>query len=218
MPAKCVVYLGLDPSRYPDQTSLEHVPLIQTKRRGISELKRHFSKLCNHTHVLLTSREAARYFFSVAKALRCSWQGCCFVVVGEATQEGCLKKAEKFLVAKEATQEGVIALLEREKTPPCFWPHSSRTRPFLGRFLEKKAPLSYAFALYDTHTIFGRIALNRVEKLVFTSPSTVDSFASQYPKVPPGVVFEALGPVTWRYLLSKYPSRSMLKISKISLR
>lgn len=213
-----VLYLGLDPSSYQKRLGgredLQHIPMIATKRRPLRELTPSFQKLPCYQNLILTSQQAARYFFATAKELQLSWEDALLVVVGKATQALCHRYAPKasVVVAKEETQEGVIALLQEQKITRCFWPKSSRARLLLQQFLERKEREdSCLFSLYDTLLLSPELPLEKASRAVFSSPSTVDAFFALHPQPKKDLALEALGPITWQRLLSKYPGRSIFK-------
>jgi uroporphyrinogen-III synthase len=48
-----------------------------------------------------------------------------------------------------------------------------------------------------------RTDLSKIDRIVFTSPSTIDNFIRLYGSLPEGKVFDTRGPVTEHYLHTK---------------
>lgn len=190
MNSKKILYFGLDPTRYPQD--VVHYPLIKTQVFEFEKIKIYFES--QHTHVLFTSREAVKYFFQYEPK-----KNKIYLCVGEATA----KRVEGFgaqvsHIAEEAHGEGVIEMLHRLKWGRILYPHSAQARSLLPDYLKERG---IPFALYDTIPCVSTLPdLNPFDRLVFTSPSTVEVFASLCKSLPPQEKCEAIGPITKKAL------------------
>lgn len=195
-----ILYLGLDPSRYPHTKPLWHYPLIRTEKIVSSEIENARALWFQFTHVIFTSRTAVQYWFEEISS--CDKE---VIAVGRATALALREKGVIAKVAQEETQEGVIALLQDIQKAHIFWPRSKLARPLLEQYLQKRGFSYRALDLYTT--VFQPqeriIDWSLIEEIVFTSPSTVESFWQIYGGVPEGVSCKALGKITEGVFLSK---------------
>ncbi|MCC5832019.1 MAG: uroporphyrinogen-III synthase [Chlamydiales bacterium] len=203
---KKILYFGLDPSRYESNEEIIHFPLIETRPLPYERVKFYFTS--PHSHLLFTSRTAVSYYFGYGgrgdKICLC---------VGKATAQRLAEfGVEAAHVAKEACGEGVIALLERLACEHILYPHSARARPLLPDYLKAKGT---PFALYDTFSKDVKLPnLEGFDRLVFTSPSTVEAFATLSAKLPERAQCEAIGPVT-QNALNKLFDSTILRPDKL---
>lgn len=185
-----ILYFGLDPSRYPHAGRLTHLPLIRTEPYPFEEVKYYFH--LPYKLLLFTSRIAVSYFFSYYNA-----ENKPIICVGNATADRVKDFGRKVSwVAEEPCGEGVINLLDRLDVREILYPHSKQARPLIPSYL-KKEQRGISFPLYKT--VKNNVILPDFEKfdrIVFTSPSTVDAFHRLCPSLPPREKCEAIGPVT----------------------
>jgi len=189
------LYLGLDPSRFVCAGKVIHYPVIYTVPRQVSVN----IEMC--THFLFTSKEAVTYFFAQFKPMPHKK----YLAIGNVTA-GYLRMydIEPYLVAVEETQEGMIEALEGEVLEGAYFcfPRSSRARPLLTRYLEKRGVSYLAFDLYDTLPQVQQSIpdLTQIDAIVFTSPSTVDAFLRIYGKIAQDKELICQGPITQQAL------------------
>lgn len=199
-----VLYLGIDPSRYPkDGIELIHLPLIETV--PIETLPREvFDLWPKVTHVISTSPRAASHF--LAFDLKIIDQQ--ILCIGKASALKWQEKGYEPLVAKEATQEGVIDQLKTMDCSFVLYPKSSKARPHLTNFLKEAAIPHFTFDLYKTVFLNPSdfIYLETFDRIVFTSPSTVDAFFLHYKTIPKNVDVEWIGSITKFYFQKKMAS------------
>lgn len=185
-----ILYLGLDPSRWKTNKSILHYPVIQI----VPHKERCLTDVSSVTHLLFTSRSAAMLWDTFTNQQ--------IVAVGEATAFVLREKGVCPVVAPHATQEGVIELLSTWGLRGAYivWPRSSKARDILADYLSSLEPLtrSLIIDLYETH--YQKLepvpSLDRVEEIVFTSPSTVEGFLRIYGSLPKEKKLTAIGPVT----------------------
>lgn len=203
---KTILYLGTDPSYFPEEGNVIHYPIIRIQPRSFDdpELKRALDDLSDYTHLIFTSKNAVRIFFEHAKALHADLSFLkekTFLAVGTVTADHLSKEGfTPAIIAKEETQEGLIeelASLDLEDAY-VFLPRSSLSRPVLIDFLQKRVIRHQACDLYDTlaHAIEPRPDLNMIDEIVFTSPSTVEAFYSLFGFIPKEKKLVVSGPIT----------------------
>jgi len=186
------LYLGTDPSRYPNQVNLVHFPLIQIQSMPLSQEV--LQEFASFTHVLVTSPNTAHILkHSIAQKK--------VLAIGEGTA-ATLKSygVPMEAVAARELQEGMIELLENMMLEGAylFYPRSSMARPLLREYLEGRRLKCYVYDLYETKFVRPAEAVdfNEVGEIVFTSPSTVHAFAELYGNMPKHVKCTCIGPVT----------------------
>jgi len=179
-----ILYLGLDPSRYPRKVF--HYPVIETVFYENLDV----SKASLATHFLFTSRSAVHYWtYSI---------GAPVLAIGKATEAALKERGIKPILAPEATQEGMIALLETMEIGFLFWPRSALARSILEEYLTKRGVPFFALDLYTTRVRKkGELPnLHDFDEIVFTSPSTVDAFIEIFGALPRDKKLTAIGPIT----------------------
>lgn len=198
---KTILYLGTDPTSFEAQGHTDghliHYPVIKIVPRSIDLELEHF------THIIFTSKNAVKVFFSQFKV-----ENKTIIAIGKVTAAHLnMRGVKPHHVAENETQEGVVELL---KTLPLqgayfFLPRSSLSRPVIVQFFEEKQIRFHACDLYDTvaQCLEPKPDLETVDEIVFTSPSTVDAFMSIFGVLPTGKKLIAIGPVTEESLRRK---------------
>lgn len=176
------LYTGLDPSRYPERVL--HCPLIE-----IVPLFPNIVDLESFTHFIITSQTATKLIELPQKAF--------VIAVGKATGDA-IGRAD--LVAKDERQEGVIAILESMDLSDaniCL-PRSRKARRLIDEYLSGRGVSYRVIDLYDIQTKVHKKYpdLSTIQKVVFTSPSTVRAFIEVYGALPQDKELIAIGPVT----------------------
>ncbi len=216
-----VLHVGLDPSRWVEQSQsksapeLVHYPVIKVipKDPHSPELSQLRAELSFYTHVIFTSQPAVRFLMDHLKvhglpplALR----GKELLAVGQATAALIRKYGlEVSCVALEETAEGMVQQLESipfNDSSYVLMPRSARARSILPDYLKKRQVKYKICSLYDT--VSQRIEplpdLESFDEVVFTSPSSVESFFEIFSKFPLNLQATPLGSVT-QAALEKIP-------------
>lgn len=206
MKKKRLLYLGLDPSRYPvlESEELVYYPLIDIQPIPFhsESVQKALQAFPLSTHLLFTSRSGVKIFLNYLKRAGLSIEGKTVIAVGKATAE-LLQEANCLLVAEEESSEGVIDLLQRLplKGAHLFWPHSAGSRPLIGAFLSRSKVVFDEFVLYHTLAIETPFPeLETIDAIIFTSPSTVDAFCSLHGKSAAKKELRAIGKITEQYM------------------
>lgn len=213
---KTILYLGTDPTQFESQGRsdghLIHYPVIKIVPRPLDEpeLKQAFDDLDAYTHLIFTSKNAVKIFFShlaslnkpidTLKEKRIIAIG--LVTAAHLSAQGCPATD----ISTEETQEGVVKLLNTMDLDDAylFLPRSSLSRPILANFFKERELRYQACDLYDTvsHCIQPKPDLDQIDEIIFTSPSTVQAFLEIFGALPKGKKCLAIGPITEQTLLS----------------
>lgn len=197
---KRILYLGLDPTRYPHEGELVHFPIIRVVPRPFEgEIKTAFAQLPECSHVLFTSRTAVSLFLTYTDFEQRA--GKTYICVGQGTDKRLAEaRVHSAHVAEEETGEGVVALLKTLTIPSLFFPRSAQGRFVIQRYLREAAIPFISVDLYDT--LPNPLTLPDLElfdAVVFTSPSTVHAFCTLAPLPPPENCI-SIGPITTKAL------------------
>lgn len=193
-----VLYLGLSPNHFKCEGEVYHHPII----RIIPLLK--VDKIPQETtHIIFTSKTAVLLLLEHLTLP----QNCITIAIGKVTAETFEKTGAKIsLIAKNETQEGVVDLLQNSDLSKAhiYFPHSALSRTVVRDYLISRNVSFTEVNLYDT--VLNPLPLPNLtlfDKIVFTSSSTVHAFFSQTPKLPPGIILHAIGPITQK-TIDKY--------------
>lgn len=208
---KKVLYLGTDPTLFKEEgKDIYHCPLIEVKPRDVEhfQIKHQLEDLPLYTHLLLTSKHAVHLLIEGLLKLGFSKEildDKIFVAIGESTAKALQHYSLNVsLTPKLSTQEGMMDLLD---TIDCehayfFYPRSSRARPTLSYYLRVRKLRHQVCDLYDTQ-MKGKEYLPSLEtfdEVIFTSPSTVEAFFSNFCSLPSHLQIKAIGPITQQAL------------------
>lgn len=203
---KTILYLGTDPSYFPEEGNVIHYPIIRIVPRPLSdpELKRALDDIKEYTHLVFTSKNAVRIFFDNLRELHADLsflKDKHFIAIGRVTADYLIKEGfSPFLTPEDETQEGLLQELSCMDLDDAyvFFPRSSLSRPVLIDFLQQRAIRHQACDLYDTlaHAMEPRPDLSLVDEIVFTSPSTVDAFYYVFGRIPADKKLLVTGPIT----------------------
>ena len=205
---KKVLYLGLDPSRFPVKGELVHTPVIRTQPRSFEEVAPFFEKFYLCSHVLFSSRSPIPIFFSYAEKVGIHMEVLkerIYITLGKATSIRLSEfGVQTHFCSHEETAEGVVELLKKIsfKQGSLFFPHSAQSREVIISHLKLNQIPHLAFPLYDT--LLNPIKLpdiSEFDEIIFTSPSTVKAFIQLAGSLPPKEKCRPIGPITSAYLM-----------------
>lgn len=203
------LYVGLKLSKKFDDGKTFHYPLIKVVPRSFQspEIQAAFNCFACYTDIILTSQSTVKIFFEALPffGIDRKLKGKYVVAVGQATA-GAIVTAGGHVdaVPQMETSEGVVSLLQQRKALSSFffWPHSSLSRNVIAEyFVANEIPFK-APVFYETqkNTPFPIPDLHHFDEIIFTSPSTVDSFLSLFGFIPWEKKITPIGQVTARYL------------------
>lgn len=207
---KTVLYLGTDPTQFAHHGQFDghliHYPVIEIVPKSLTDphVKMAYDDLHDYTHLILTSKNAVRIFFQHLKDLQHPQEILnhkTIIAIGSVTAAHV--KAHGVTchhVAEQESQEGLILLLNRLDIEDAyfFFPRSALSRPVLSQYFKEREIRFQACDLYDTQTVKRSPIpdLERIDEIVFTSPSTVKGFLEIFGRLPQNKKLLAIGPVT----------------------
>ena len=197
------LFTGLTP---PDADCI-HTPLIEiTPVEDDAALQNAAREIAGYDYVLFTSRYTARYvgkMFVRAKQI---------VSIGSTTTAALYQAGINQVIQVDSDNSyGVISWFQQQPRGRVLVPRSNLALPIIPEGLKK-----LGFEV-DTVTAYinsmpknpQRVDLSMIDRIVFTSPSTVDNFIRLYGALPKGKVFETRGPVTEQYLKTKIKEQNL---------
>lgn len=154
--------------------------------------------------ILLTSRFAVKYFFQALKEQNYDFAGLKqkdFLVIGKDTARALSQyQFEPTLIARTETSEGLLKAITEKfnvKGKKILFPRSSLPNPTLKDELTKLGARVEQLTVYQNTKLPKRdLPVNGIDKILFTSPSTVRNFLQDYNKIPAHWKVLSKGPVT----------------------
>lgn len=209
-PKKKTLYTGLDPERF--GRPVLHCPLIEIAPFNLDSPKIQvlMEDISDYTHFIFSSQNGVEIFFDALKYHgydKKILENKQIIAVGRATAER-LKHfgVSSPLIPAEATQEGIIQSLIKQSLTGAYLclPQSALARPNLAQFLSGACIRHQLLPLYTIRQKLPKPLpdLDEVDEIVFTSPSTVQSFFEIFRKVSSRMKLKAIGPVTQKALAS----------------
>lgn len=216
-----IVYTGTHPDKYRSLGSLIHLPMIQIAPAEIppEQADKLAADLPGYDIVLLTSRFAVLHFFTLVRrhpALSEALIGKDLVVIGKDTAQAVMDADyTPRYIASDETSRGMLELLTKNyevKGKRILFPRSNLPNPFLKTELEKRGAEVTQLTVYvNAPTEKAELPTGHVDKIIFTSPSTVNSFLDKYQSIPAGWTILSKGPVTQQALRDhNYESEMMI--------
>lgn len=207
------LYLGTNPDNYDGDGEVVHLPMIEIAPRAFHSFstKSAFADMHEYTHAIFTSKNSVPI---VIRALThfgldvSAFANMKVIAVGKVTAKALEENGIKpDIIAERESQEGIIhelALLDLENAY-LFIPCSSKARPALSQYLQNRWIRHQMCHIYDTVAIPRQELpeLKNFQKIVFTSPSTVDAFMEVFGAIPQNIEVESIGSVTLEALKSR---------------
>ncbi len=205
-----ILYTGTTPQKYKALGRIIHQPMIGIceKKIEVEYLKVLPEKIKDIHIVILTSRFAVKYFFKILESLdvkKESLRSIDFVVIGKDTADELNEHDCQYaLIAQEETSFGLYQDMREKydlKDKNILFPRSSIANPFLKENLEKHGCSVEELAVYDNEKPEKKeLPPIKIDKVLFTSPSTVRNFLKDYEKIPESWTILSKGPVTSKAL------------------
>ena len=216
-----IVYTGTHPEKYRSMGSLIHLPMIEISPAEITgeQADQLAADFPAYDIILLTSRFAVVHFLELARR-RPAMCGLLaekdIVVIGKDTAQA-LMDADYHprYVASDETSRGLFRLLTQKydvQGKRILFPRSNLPNPYLKTELEKLGAHVTQLTVYvNEPTAKAELPAGQVDKIIFTSPSTVNSFLDKYQSIPADWTILSKGPVTQQALREhNYESEMMI--------
>lgn len=205
------LYVGIEIPPSLKGQRIIHCPLIRIVPRPKEniDVQNAMADFSFYTHLIFTSRSAVNIFFDYAPFFSISIEEIkqkTIIAVGRETASRVSHFGASAFVAIDETAEGVIELLKKYQLQNShfFWPHSALSRPVIDEWLSNKGCRYCSCVLYDTEIVRPQVLpnLNECDKVIFSSPSTIDAFILNFGKLPSDKELICKGPITEQHLLS----------------
>ncbi len=179
-----------------------HTPLIEiVALEDFGELKAAIKRLQEFDYLLFTSRFAVKYWAESGGGFDVKN----IVSIGTKTSEALQKLGVKNVsqTAKDDSY-GVIDWFSAQKKGRVLIPRSNIALPIIPESLKALGFEVETVTAYKNQMPQNPIKVNldKIDKIIFTSPSTVDNFVKLYGGIPKDKILETRGVVTERRLLS----------------
>ena len=216
-----ILYTGTHPEKYQSLGRVIHLPMIRIDAATLDDTQTQqlAADLPGYDVILLTSRFAVRYFTELMRrqaSMETVLRQKDIVVIGRDTAQALMDAGyHPRYVAQTETARGVFELLVEHYEldgKRILFPRSNLPNPFLKTELEKKGAAVTELTIYvNTPTEKEELPQDKVDKIIFTSPSTVHSFLQKYQSIPSHWTILSKGPVTQQALRDKnYESEIMI--------
>jgi len=207
---KNILYTGTNPEKYEVLGNVIHHPMIAISaaamdKKDIENIKAH---LAVYDMLLFTSRFGVQYFFALLEKENISLDQFAnkeMVVIGHETAAA-LKKAglKPDLEALDESSLGLLTAMKEKyglKDKSILFPRSSMPNPFLEDELTRLGSLVQAVTVYkNTKPAKRDLPKETIDKVIFTSPSTVRNFLDDYGDIPDDWLIYSRGRLTSRIL------------------
>lgn len=193
--SKTVLYTGTNPQKYLALGHVIHLPMIEIKQRDLplEDQKRLIAALDECQKIILTSRFAVKHYFNWLQRLSIDLEESLrdkeFFVIGKTTADE-LKHFgfTPVFIPDDETSQGLFSLM-KEKTSIAgekfLFPRSNLTNLYLKERLIKDGAEVVEIAIYENAKPRKRILPEEnIDKVIFTSPSTVRNFLDDYQTIP----------------------------------
>ncbi|HBR14274.1 MAG TPA: hypothetical protein DD723_01870 [Candidatus Omnitrophica bacterium] len=217
-----ILYTGTNPEKYTSFGEIVHFPMIEIKPAYLEKgvVDRLTARLHEYQAIIFTSRFAVKYFFEILTHEHWpvfSLRSTDFIVIGKDTAQAlAVYDFEPLILAEIETGEGLFQKILQEydvKGKRILFPRSSLPNPYLKNELTKWGASVDELAVYQNIKPEKRnMPEGRIDKILFTSPSTVKNFLRDYDIIPPIWEILSKGPVTRRCLQEAgYESFSLIE-------
>lgn len=216
-----IVYTGTQPEKYQSLGRVIHLPMIRIAAAEIPEAdaRKLAEDLPSYDMVLLTSRFAVKHFIELVH--RCPGmpevlKDKDIVVIGRDTAQALMDAGyHPRHIAQAETSRGMLELLTGKyelKGRRILFPRSNLPNPFLKTELGKRGAQVTELTIYvNTPTEKAVLPEGKIDKIIFTSPSTVQSFLEKYQTIPAQWAILSKGPVTQQALRDKNYESEMMR-------
>ncbi len=211
---KRILFTGTNPERFRHLGEILHAPLIKIAAlNDYTKVKKEVKEISKYHWIIFTSRYAVKYFFDPAPAcLRKHYcmggrGGVRICAIGRATANKLKEYGIRVdCVPRKESSQGIVKALRRFnlKSKNILIPRSNLSSNYLPRALRKTGANVKALTVYKNvrPSKVKKIDFNKIDEIIFTSPSTVQNFMAVYKKIPEGIIMKCIGEVTCAKLKS----------------
>lgn len=184
-------------------TDYLHTPLIEIRPvQDDTQLRRALASLNTYDYLLLTSRQAVAPLVAALPAPAIP-PGTRLVTIGPATAAAL--RAAGFAHIEQPEEDNSHAIVRWFAREPCgrvLIPRSNLALPIIPEGLRHLGFEVDCVTAYETHIPEHpqKADLSTIDRIVFTSPSTVDNFVRLYGSLPTDKELTARGPITLKHL------------------
>jgi len=208
--SESILYTGTNPEKYEELGHIIHWPMIEICEAAIDEQtgKDLIDKMPTFDIILLTSRIAVQYFMHLVKTHNISMDMILekdVVVIGKDTATQLIEfDINPKFIAETETSEGLLQVLKVNydlSRKNILFPRSSLSNPFLKEELKKCGSKIMELTVYENKKPKKRdLPKEPIQKIIFTSPSTVHNFLEDYGSIPKEWEIISKGPLTSKAL------------------
>lgn len=200
---KKVLTFGPEPLSLKANVEWVHIPLLKIIPEPLQVRQNYLQAASEFDGVIITSKTTV----PLLKEAGYEPDGRTFYAVGNATREQIIKYYPLATThrATDERQEGLIDLLKTFNGRALFWPKAAQARTLLSKLSIVKSAI-----FYDSYPIYTRsscplLPFEKIDEILFTSPTTVTTFFHLYSPLPPCIQskMRAIGPVT-QSILTKF--------------
>ncbi|VAX37379.1 hypothetical protein MNBD_UNCLBAC01-909 [hydrothermal vent metagenome] len=204
-----ILYTGTNPKAYQSFGDMIHFPMIEITAAVLSnaQLKSLIDKLPEYSMILLTSRFGVKYFFQLLNQQHYSMENLKkkqFIIIGKTTEEALnIYGFSSTLTASIETSQGLFKEIQQQldvKNKKILFPRSALSNPYLRENLIKAGAHVEEFIVYQNTKPSKRALPDKIDTVMFTSPSTVKNFLHDYTNIPHAWRILSKGQVTKDYL------------------
>ena len=206
---KTFLHCGTHPDLYKRLGHILHWPMIDIKPVVLSPFQQ---KDLLHSFesadiIVCTSWYAGEYFLKEMNSIKSNihFEGKAFAVIGKRTQKALQEyNIQAALVSQEETAQGLLKAISQHwdlKGKQILFPRSSLPNPFLKEALIALGAKVTEITIYEnTKPAKRELPSVDINGVIFTSPSTVKNFLTDYGRIPDPWQIMAKGPVTLKTL------------------
>jgi hydroxymethylbilane synthase len=206
---KTLLHCGTHPEVYGHLGKILHWPMIDIKPMVLNEVqqKELLKSFESADIIVCTSPYAVEHFLNALLIIRHPKKSRhpIFAVIGRSTQEALQKyNIKASIMPQEATAQGLLKAMAQHmdlKGKRILFPRSSLPNPYLKDALSAYGAIVEEITIYsNTKPVKRDLPSVDIEGVIFTSPSTVRNFLTDYGTIPPSWQIIAKGPMTLKTL------------------
>jgi len=208
-PQKTFLHCGTHPDIYRDLGKIIPWPMIdiQPVSMNMAQQKALLEAFGPADIIVLTSWYAGEYFLRELHSANpdVNFTNKIFAVIGRRTQKALQEyNIQAAVIAQEETAQGLLKAMAQQldlKNKCILFPRSSLPNPFLKEALSALGGLVTEITIYENTKPAKRdLPSVPIDGVIFTSPSTVQNFLTDYGTIPFSWQIMAKGPVTLKTL------------------